>query len=134
MYWILLLLSSIEAYLPWRFPPWFFTALVYPLMIVEGFCRILERLRRKLGRCMFGWWFGCHFYHSPIQLGMSSSQLTFIYIFQRGGPTTNQMFFGLTTGILCKDVDVSKIDLPKAYSFTRTLIHSATLCILDLKL
>ena len=35
-----------------------------------------------------GWWFGCHFLFFHI-LGMSSSQLT--NIFQRGGPTTNQI-------------------------------------------
>ena len=35
-----------------------------------------------------GWWFGCHFLFSHI-LGISSSQLT--NIFQRGGPTTNQV-------------------------------------------
>ena len=36
-----------------------------------------------------GWWFGTCLIFS-IQLGMSSSQLTFTHIFQRGGSTTNQ--------------------------------------------
>ena len=40
-----------------------------------------------------GWWFGCHFLFSHI-LGMSSSQLT--HIFQRGGPTTNQICYKWT--------------------------------------
>ena len=35
-----------------------------------------------------GWWFGCHFLFSHI-LGMSSSQLTFIFF--RGVQTTNQI-------------------------------------------
>ena len=35
-----------------------------------------------------GWWFGCHFWHFPINIGIRlSSQLT--HIFQRGKPTTN---------------------------------------------
>ena len=41
-----------------------------------------------------GWWFGCHEFYFPIQLGMSSSQLTNSNLFQRGGPgpPTRNMF------------------------------------------
>ena len=35
-----------------------------------------------------GWWFGCHQFYFPILLGISSSQLTFIFF--RGVQTTNQ--------------------------------------------
>ena len=41
-----------------------------------------------------GWWFGCHFFIFPYIKGMSSSQLTNSIIFQRGGPTTNQLNYG----------------------------------------
>ena len=39
-----------------------------------------------------GWWFGCHFWHFPINIGNISSSLNWrSHIFQRGGPTTNQI-------------------------------------------
>ena len=37
-----------------------------------------------------GWWFRTWLLFFPSYLGMSSSQLTFTHIFQRGGSTTNQ--------------------------------------------
>ena len=44
-----------------------------------------------------GWWFGCHLDYFPINIGLhSSSQLT--NIFQRGGPTTNQIGFATLQG------------------------------------
>ena len=39
---------------------------------------------------MTGWWFGCHFWHFPILIGNFIIPIDF-HIFQRGGPTTNQM-------------------------------------------
>ena len=39
-----------------------------------------------------GWWFGCHEFYFPIQLGMSYHPNWRNHIFQRGGPTTNQIF------------------------------------------
>ena len=42
-------------------------------------------------KTMTGWWFGCHQFNFPRNMkGMSSSLLT-DHIFERGGPTTNQM-------------------------------------------
>ena len=46
-----------------------------------------------------GWWFGCHeFYMFPLILGMSIHPNWRTHIFQRGGPTTNQICF-----VLCYD-------------------------------
>ena len=46
-----------------------------------------------------GWWFGCHFWHFPINIGLlSSSQLTNSYFSGRGGPgppTRNDEIFWL---------------------------------------
>ena len=52
-----------------------------------------------------GWWFGCHFWHFPINIGnFSSSQLTKSY-FQRGGPTTNQgVIAWLHYGVVCLEI------------------------------
>ena len=47
----------------------------------------LDELR---GRWVASWWFGCHFWHFPVNLGLlSSSQLTFI-IFFRGVQSNHQ--------------------------------------------
>ena len=47
---------------------------------------------------MPGWWFGCHQFYFPRNIGFRlSSQLTNSIIFQRGGPTTNQMQYLETT-------------------------------------
>ena len=40
---------------------------------------------------MAGWWFGCHQFYCPIQLGMSSSQLTFIFL-EGFKPPTRQLW------------------------------------------
>ena len=39
-----------------------------------------------------GWWFGTMEFYFSIQLGMSSFQLTFTHIFQRGRSTTSQIY------------------------------------------
>ena len=39
-----------------------------------------------------GWWFGCHFWHFPRNIGFLIIPIDF-HIFQRGGPTTNQILF-----------------------------------------
>ena len=36
-----------------------------------------------------GWWFGCHFWHFPINIGNVIIPID-VHILQRGGPTTNQ--------------------------------------------
>ena len=36
-----------------------------------------------------GWWFGCHEFYFPINIGLLIIPIDF-HIFQRGGPTTNQ--------------------------------------------
>ena len=53
-----------------------------------GWSRVLQHLTT-----MTGWWFGCHQFYFPINIGLRlSSQLTFNF-FQRGGLTTNQMMY-----------------------------------------
>ena len=39
-----------------------------------------------------GWWFGCHEFYFPINIGLLIIPMDF-HIFQRGGPTTNQYLF-----------------------------------------
>ena len=40
-----------------------------------------------------GWWFGCHQFYFPMNIGfMSSSRYWRSHIFQRGGPSTNQIW------------------------------------------
>ena len=40
-----------------------------------------------------GWWFGCHQLHFPINIGLLIIPIDELVFFQRGGPTTNQIFF-----------------------------------------
>ena len=54
----------------------------------EAVC--VEALLRRLHPFLTGWWFGTWFLFFHI-LGMSSSQLTNSYFFQRGRSTTNQL-------------------------------------------
>ena len=39
-----------------------------------------------------GWWFGCHQFYFPINIGLLIIPID-SHIFQRGGPTTNQLCF-----------------------------------------
>ena len=41
---------------------------------------------------MTGWWFGCHFFYFSRNIGLLIIPID-VHIFQRGGPTTNQMIF-----------------------------------------
>ena len=40
-----------------------------------------------------GWWFGCHVWHFPINIGNFIIPID-VHIFQRGGPTTKQQWWG----------------------------------------
>ena len=61
----------------------------WPMVLISFVLHQMGPIRHlEVWSCLTGWWFGCHLLFSHI-LGMSSSQLT--HIFQRGGPTTNQL-------------------------------------------
>ena len=40
-----------------------------------------------------GWWFGCHFWHFPRNIGNNYHPNWRSHIFQRGKPTTNQFYW-----------------------------------------
>ena len=73
----------------WWWKPWP-QARSGPMVTISIYIPILENLIQSLS----GWWFGT-FFIFPLILGMSSSQLT--NIFQRGGPTTNQLSYPVST-------------------------------------
>ena len=50
-----------------------------------------DRVPHKYIQIYSGWWFGCHFFNFPINIGFLIIPVDF-HIFQRGGPTTNQIY------------------------------------------
>ena len=63
-----------------------------------------------------GWWFGCHFLNFPINIGLLIIPIDF-HIFQRGGPTTNQIplmdNFAIRTPIFSRDFPLAMLDDPR---------------------
>ena len=60
-------------------------------------CRSSEAVVRRQGEAksrpvkrVAGWWFGCHEFYFPMTIGNTIIPTDF-HIFQRGGPTTNQV-------------------------------------------
>ena len=91
-----------RVYRPWRFPPesWGYPKSSHPMGHGILYCKPSSSggtsMTIQQGYIYIsGWWFGCHFLFSHI-LGISSSQLT--NIFQRGGPTTNQIYIYILHG------------------------------------
>ena len=54
-----------------------------------------------------GWWFGCHEFYFPINIGFLIIPIDF-HIFQRGGPTTNQIYM--------INIDQSDLHLAKLFA------------------
>ena len=62
-----------------------FLMLIIPFIPLSGFIPFREAF-------FSGWWFGCHEFYVPFFIGnVTGCQLTKSYLFQRGGPTTNQI-------------------------------------------
>ena len=59
---------------------------------LEHFVDFLGISSSQLMKSNTGWWFGCHFWHFPINIGLLIMPID-VHIFQRGFSTTNQNIY-----------------------------------------